>query len=170
VALGCLSLGYQVALGWLWVAFGRMTPWAADDRKRGHSRPDSLSAHENPCGGGLFHPPSSIRYPRGLRNSHPGSLPEAVRASRNKESRERPNYEGRSLKSQSRRSKPRTYPHDPGNDRIRPQIARFGLFPASPAAPASYPRHREYAQLLVGMQPKGSQKQVRCSPPHPMQK
>src|ERR1035441_9980011 len=51
-----------MALRWLWVALGGLTSPAADDRKRGHSWRDFLSARKNPRGSGLCRPPSSNRY------------------------------------------------------------------------------------------------------------
>jgi len=104
-----------------------------------HSRRGFLFAPNNPRGGGLFHPLSSIPYPGRLRRSRPGSVPKAARAGRNKEVRERPNYESRSLKSQNRRPKLTTRAQDLGNERFTPQVPRFGRFPPFRRPP---PQHR----------------------------
>ena len=71
-----------------------------------------LSARKNPRESDLFHPPSSIIYPRWLRRSRGGSVPKAVRAGRDKEPKEGPSYEDRSLKSTHGRPNPRRHAQD----------------------------------------------------------
>ena len=104
------------------MVLGRLTSSAADHRKRGHSRPGFLSAPKNPRGGGLFLPPSSIRRPRWLRHNRPVSVPEAVRAGRNKEGQERLNY-GVKLAVNRPRSHTKKHAQDPGNERLTPKFA-----------------------------------------------
>jgi len=116
--------------GWIQLPARRTVPGYRTRRKRLPSPPEP----DGPIAAPPWHARSLPYY----------LVPEAMRAGRNKEGRERP--ELRRPKFEVNKPPPQTNKNaqDPGNERFRPMIPCFGRFPPPPPS-ASSPRPRELA-------------------------